>query len=326
MKLMCITLALLVISVTAALPAFAARFDVTATSLNLGMGLPKYAALDTLWITGYTSLNATAWQTLSKASIPFGLVLANGQTFIPDNAMAMNSVAPLFVAGEHVTQVGKRAFFGCISLMSVDFPYLMTIGDEAFYACSNLEDISLYDVTSMGKNAFRGCESLEYAYMYEMENIPEGAFANCYSLADIYMPRAKTIGRSAFDSNSALTEISLPLVTVVDSRAFYRSSIREISMPSVLQIGSEAFSGCTALRTLYLEYADPLVSEKAFEGVGRLTIYSNNRYLSSNNYPPYYLAALQDADGGAGGCSAGFSPFALLLSIVPLVIKKKNDN
>ena len=324
MKLICVTLALIIFSATTAtLPAFAAHYDVSAASLNSGAALPRYAAGDTLWIVGYTSLNSTAWQTLSRASVPFGLVFENGQTSIPDNAMAMNSVAPIFIAGEQVTRVGKRAFFGCVSLMSVDFPYLDTIGDEAFYACSNLEEISLYDVYSMGKNAFRGCERLQYAYMYEMEHIPEGAFANCYSLEDLYLPNAKTIGRNAFDSNSALKEVSLPLVTVVESRAFYRAYIWELHLPSVKQIGNEAFSGCSALSVLDLEYADPWVAENAFAGVGRLTIYSNRTSLSSNNYPPYYLASFHDVEG-AGGCNAGMGHGYLLLALaIPLILRKR---
>ena len=303
-KLICTTLALFIFLVAAtSLPVFAAGYEVSASSLNSGAALPRYAAGDTLWIVGYTSLNSTAWQTLNRATVPFGLVFENGQTFIPDNAMSMNSAAPLFIVGEQVTQVGRRAFFGCISLMSVDFPYLEIIGEEAFYACTNLEDISLYDVYSMGKNAFRGCERLEYAYMYEMENIPEGAFANCYSLSDIYMPIVRTIGRNAFDSNYSLAELS---------------------MPSVTQIGNEAFADCTALRVLDLEYADPWVAENAFVGVGRITIYSNRSSLTSNNYPPYYLASFHGGDGGGGGCNAGFGSLALLLSIVPFAIKKKN--
>ena len=324
-KLMSITLALFIfLAAASTLPAFAAHYDVSASDLNSGAALPRYAAGDTLWIVGYSSLNTTAWQTLNRATVPFGLVFSNGQTSIPDNAMAMNSVAPIFVVGEQVTRVGKRAFFGCISLRSVDFPYLAVIDDEAFYACSSLEDICLYDVFSMGKNAFRGCERLEYAYMYELENIPEGAFANCYSLADLYLPSARTIGRNAFDSNSSLREVSLPLAAVLEPRAFYRAYIRDLYLPSVTQIGSEAFSGCSALQTLDLEYADPWVGENAFAGVGRITIYSNRRSLSSYNYPPYYLATFNGEDGGGGGCSAGFSSFALLLSIVPFAIKKKN--
>jgi hypothetical protein len=100
--------------------------------------------------------------------------------------------------------------------------------------------------------------------------------------------------------------LSLPAVTEIDLRAFYgASSITEISMPQVETIGSEAFSGCTALKILRLEDADPSVAENAFYGVQHITIYSNRTTLTDTNYPPHDLANPGKDSGGGGGCDAG---------------------
>ena len=323
-KLYVITVLLVCAIAALASPVQAVEVRVEVADLNAGYALPAYSAGDTLRIVGAVPLNAAGWETLRNASVRFALILDNGQTSIPDNAMALNSTAPTSVTGARVTQVGKGAFRGCISLERVSFPALTTIDDDAFYACARLESITLSNVSSLGRNAFQGCENLRNVSMPSVESIPNGAFLNCRALTSLSLPRAKTIGQGAFESNSSLTTVSLPAATIVDSRAFYRaSSLAEISLPSVTEIRSEAFAGCTALRILRLGNANPSVSENAFQGVGRITIYSNRTSLTSRNYPPYDLATSNDSAGG--GCDATAANAGLfVLLCAALFLKRKS--
>ena len=297
--------------------ASAIEIEVAAELLNAGAGLPSYRAGDTFRIVGGVQLNATGWAALRRASAAFALVLDNRQTSIPENAMnnalEPNANALTSITGEHVREVGRRAFFGSISLVRVNFPSLTTIGDEAFYICASLESITLSGVTSLGRNAFRGCRSLTQVSMPDLVIVPEGAFANCTALANLYLPSARTIGRNAFENNSSLAVISLPAATVVELGAFsMASSVTELSLPSVTRIESGAFSGCTALRIIRLGDADPSVAQDAFVGVGRVTIYSNRNSLTYRaNFPPHDLSI--SGDSSSSGCNAGLHLWAILL-------------
>ena len=302
------------------LPASAAEVEVAVADLNAGTTLASYQTGDTLRIVGSEPLNAAGWEILKGASVRFALVFDNGQTSIPDNALAM-SAALVSISGAQVARVGERAFFSDIELMSVDFPALSAIEGDAFYSCTKLTAATLSNLSALGKNAFRGCEKLKNASMPVIESIPEGAFANCFALASLSMPNVKTIGRSAFDGDSALTAISLPAATLLESRAFYKaSSVTELSLPLVTEIGSEAFSGCTALKILRLENADPSVGENAFTGVGRVTIYSNRKALTDNDYPLYDLANPKDS---GGGCQVANIPIPMAFGVlIPMILRR----
>ena len=117
-----------------------------------------------------------------------------------------------YIVPAYITSIGKRAFYGCESLRSIDLPE---------------------GVTSIGASAFDYCKSLTYIDLPEgVTSIDASVFDYCTSLTDIVLPESVTsIGSSAFYYCEHLTSISIPV--------------------SVTSIGHSAFYGCSALSDVY---------------------------------------------------------------------------
>merc|ERR1712008_385526 len=60
-----------------------------------------------------------------------------------------------------LTTIANYSFRGCLSLVSITLPVaLATIGIAAFEGCTNLSGITLNSEATIGNNAFRGCAFL----------------------------------------------------------------------------------------------------------------------------------------------------------------------
>ncbi len=86
-----------------------------------------------------------------------------------------------------VTTVEDSAFWGCISLVSIELPKVTSVGSLAFYNCTSLSSIDLPEVTM----------------------IEDCAFTRCSSLCSIELPKVTSIDMMAFSYCSSLTEIGL---------------------------------------------------------------------------------------------------------------------
>ena len=167
-----------------------------------------------------------------------------------------------------VTSIGDYAFDSC-HITSVDIPDSVTsIGIGAFSMCSGLTSVDIPDgVTSIGDFAFCYCTGLTSV------DIPDGvtsigyrAFSNCHSLTSVTIPDSVTsIGDSAFSFCIDLTSVTIPgSVTSIGSGAFYRctglTSVAFMGKEPPSNFSSDSFSGCTALKTVYL--SDDLTEEE----------------------------------------------------------------
>ena len=154
-----------------------------------------------------------------------------------------------------VTEIGKRAFYGCSGLTSITIPNSVTsIGEGAFMGCNGLTNTIIPNsVTTIGNSAFWGCSGL-------------------YSIT---IPNSVTsIGNSTFDGCSGLTSITIPnSVTEIGKRAFYGcSGLTSITIPnSVTAIGLWAFSDCSGLTCVNIGNSVTTIGEYAFSGCNRLT-------------------------------------------------------
>lgn len=125
-------------------------------------------------------------------------------------------------------QIGDKAFANCDSLTTVDFGYaLKTIGNKAFYKCSDLKNVILPDtLIEIGSYAFYRCESIETVELGSVSTIGSFAFYGNVELKDIVIPTTVTfIGKQAFRNCKSLTSVILSSsIETVEQHAFYGCS------------------------------------------------------------------------------------------------------
>jgi hypothetical protein len=173
--------------------------------------------------------------------------------------------------------IGSFAFSGCVFLVSVNLPEgLETIGESAFQHCGFLREISLpTGLQEIGKGAFANCIFLRIVSLPAgLSQIGEEAFQYCSSLRELSLPAGlQQIGDRAFNSCSSLRELSLPVgLQQIGVGAFAGcSSLREISLPAGLQqIGSSAFTSCSSLEQVTLPVSLQQIGNSAFQGCSSL--------------------------------------------------------
>lgn len=110
----------------------------------------------------------------------------------------------------YVTEIGARAFYGCVSLKSVTFAEgskLTNIADGAFMKCHALEAINLPGaLQTIGVGAFFECVALESVIINEGTlSIASQAFQNCTVLAEVKLPTTlENVGTYAFHGSKEL--------------------------------------------------------------------------------------------------------------------------
>ncbi|MCM1313917.1 MAG: leucine-rich repeat protein [Prevotella sp.] len=109
---------------------------------------------------------------------------------------ATEVVIPDEIDGIKITSIGKRTFYNCKKLTSINIPDSVTsIGESAFHYCLSLTSIDIPDsVTSISDMAFKGCSSLtsitilnpECAICNDKDTITNGYFqdSNGYNYND----------------------------------------------------------------------------------------------------------------------------------------------
>lgn len=113
-----------------------------------------------------------------------------------------------------ITGIGKRAFYNCSNLSSVEIPDTVTyIGPGAFRNCSLTSVDIPASVETLGSSAFNGCTNLKSATLHDgLKTIDSSTFTNCTSLESIIIPDSVTkLGDQAFYKCSSLKELSFPL-------------------------------------------------------------------------------------------------------------------
>ena len=98
-----------------------------------------------------------------------------------------------------VTSVGVFAFWGCLSLTSVNLSEALTIRTSAFYSCSKLTGVTAPNVTKVENYTYYGCALLTSVdYLPNVTSVGVEAFGYCGALTSVDLPVAGTIGNQAF--------------------------------------------------------------------------------------------------------------------------------
>ncbi len=144
-----------------------------------------------------------------------------------------------------VTEISSSAFSDCVGLTSVSIPNSVTsIGESAFSGCTGLTSLTIGNsVTSIDAKAFDGCNAVKMLTWNAV---------NCSSLGNLPITQLETvtIGDSVqfipnnFVSNSMITSVNIP--------------------NSVLNIGNNAFSGCTGLTSVSIPNSVTTIGDNAF--------------------------------------------------------------
>ena len=107
--------------------------------------------------------------------------------------------------------------------------------------------------------AFFGNQQITSVTLPEsVTEVGSNSFISCTKLADINLETVTTIGKSAFQACSALTTVNLQRVTILRGGAFYRTNLKNVTLPATLtHIEYSAFMECSSLQTVRLECEIP---------------------------------------------------------------------
>ncbi len=191
-----------------------------------------------------------------------------------------------------IPDINSDLFSGCARLASITLEEGITnIGDRAFRYCSGLTNITLaQSVRSLGDLAFSGCSSLtDITIPPGLTRMGDDVFSGCTHLSSIVVdPLNPCYGSSAgmlLDKNQTVLLVSpqglsggctIPGSVVRIEDAAFRDcrGLSSITLGArVMDIGVNAFSGCSNLKALYFTGNAPSASPDAFESGSMATVY-----------------------------------------------------
>lgn len=186
----------------------------------------------------------------------------------------------------YLESLGAQAFFGCDALTEVNLPAsLSIIGEAAFASCSELTDINVSTDNKYYRSAegvlYKGYDTVmqvpagktEYTFPEEVLNVQPRAFWGCSKITgQLELPAGLTsLGASAFHGAGFTGDVVLPegLGLLPESVFEDCSGITAMVMPGVSRIESDAFAGCTGLRSVEFGMTDfgDNFSFEAFSGL-----------------------------------------------------------
>lgn len=175
---------------------------------------------------------------------------------------------------------GSTGIFVPKTLEKVTFKTEQTsVADYAFYGCTGLKNIGgISKARTIGSYAFAYTAIETLTLPADVQNIGEGAFNRCEYLAEFKISGSNA-AYSVYDGclyNKALTELLIvprtkttvafpESVKVIASGAFFKSNVKEITVPSsVTMIEASAFAEATALESLTVPFIGGSADENCY--------------------------------------------------------------
>ena len=247
----------------------------------------------TIEITGYTG-------TQTDVIIP-NRINSVDVTAVADGAFEGSRTLQYITIPSTVKHIGKRAFYGCLSLEIVYFidSRLTDIGDYAFADCPSLAFIRIPDkVTSIGAYAICAFNAYNpddpdammlddtlpvwvtegtYGEQYALENGLRVIY-NIYTKGDFYATlkdddTAEIIKYTGSDATVIVpSSFGDNVVSSIGINAFlYNNTLQNVVLPeSVTEIGNTAFMNCEKLAVVDLPSSVTSIGERAFIGCNAL--------------------------------------------------------
>ena len=159
----------------------------------------------------------------------------------------MPNLSKVYITDD-VREISRAAFRNCKSLREVEiYGKIRSIGDEAFADCPKLKKVILHESNKLvyvSENAFRGTPFFEKAEPFIFGHVLLKCNADCPDLSDITQ-----IGSRAFKDNKTLTSITIPAtVQEIGSNAFEGcTNLKSVIFSGRVDLGDEVFKGCSSL-------------------------------------------------------------------------------
>ena len=221
---------------------------------------------------GITTINADAFKVdgdkyklLTTVKLPKKLTKINARAFRNSNVTAIT-------LPETLVTIEGYAFAGATALASIAIPATVeTIGDNAFMDVATLTAVdfskaaalktigaSAFKGTKLGKTSFKGCAALE--------EIKESAFEGIETFNAVLgsATALKTIGASAF-KGTATENANIPTVENIGENAFFGcEALKAVAMTAAKSIGNNAFNGCKLLAKVTIPAGVTVISDGMF--------------------------------------------------------------
>lgn len=154
-----------------------------------------------------------------------------------------------------------------------------SIGEKAFAGTDVTEVILPSTVTEIKTAAFKGCKELKTIYGLNVKQIDDYAFNDCIMMKNmLLMSELQSIGKYSFANTGSKQflvtgstfKLNLKALSSIPEGAFTNSSISEIKLGNISNIGNKAFLGCDQLVYVHIDGISNL-PEGSFKGCESLT-------------------------------------------------------
>lgn len=208
------------------------------------------------------------------------LVIENGATYIGKYAFYGCESLVSVTLPNTLANIGYAAFRNCTSLPSVTLPdSLVSIDELAFYYCASLVGITFpSSIVSIGVRAFCDCSSIENVFIpRSVANIGEGAFSRCPKIESMSVESGNAVYDSRNNCNAIVETATntiiagcnnseIPLTaTSIGVCAFQGCQLKSLDLHNnIVEIGKLAFSRCGLLSSISIPKSVESIGEGAF--------------------------------------------------------------